>query len=102
MTRKIRFFPDTVLLALVLLGVLSLIDEAWKTPEPPSLVRFLWNHHLWQLWNQLRWQYMYSHEVLHFLSGMFGSLLGCWIYFAFQKRKALSSPLAKDEPGRQP
>jgi hypothetical protein len=32
--------------------------------------------------------YSYSHEVLHFLSGMFGSVLGCWIYFAIQKTKA--------------
>jgi hypothetical protein len=84
---KVRIFPETVFLVLVLLGVLSLLDEAWRGPAPPGLVRFLLDHHLWDIWNQLRWQHMYSHEVLHFLSGMFGSLLGCWIYFALQKRK---------------
>jgi hypothetical protein len=99
---KIRSFPDTVLVVLVLLGVLSLLDEAWRGPEPPSLVRFLLAHHLWHVWMELRWQFMYSHEVLHFLSGMFGSLLGCWIYFSLQKRKASSSPASKDEQGRQP
>jgi hypothetical protein len=83
-----RIFPDALLLVLVLLGALSLFDEAWTGPAPPWLVKFLLSHHVWQIWNELRWQYMYSHEVLHFLSGMFGSLLGCWIYFAFQKRKA--------------
>ncbi len=30
---------------------------------------------------------MYSHEILHFLSGVAGSALGCWIYFAIQKRR---------------
>jgi hypothetical protein len=84
---KVRIFPETVLFVLVLLGVLSLLDEAWRGPAPPALVRFLLDHHLWNIWNQLRWQYMYSHEVLHFLSGLCGSLLGCWIYFALQKRK---------------
>jgi hypothetical protein len=97
---KIRFFPDTVLIVVALLGVLSLLDEAWQRPEPVSLVRFLYNHHLWRVWNQLRWQYMYSHEVLHFLSGMCGSMLGCWIYFAYRKRKASSSAKAEDEQDR--
>jgi hypothetical protein len=81
-------FPDALLLVLVLLGALSLFDEAWTGPTPSWLVKFLLSHHVWQIWNELRWQHMYSHEVLHFLSGMFGSLLGCWMYFAFQKRKA--------------
>jgi hypothetical protein len=85
---KVRFFPDTVFFVLVLLGALALLDEAWQSPEPAALVRFLLDHHLWEFWKQLRWQFMYSHEVLHFLSGMFGSLLGCWMYFAWQKRKA--------------
>jgi hypothetical protein len=85
---KLRIFPDAWLIALVLLGVLCLLDESWHGPAPPGLVRFLLDHHLWHVWNQLRWQRMYSHEILHFLSGMCGSLLGCWIYFAFQKRKA--------------
>jgi membrane protein DedA with SNARE-associated domain len=35
------------------------------------------------------WQHMYSHEVLHFLSGVVGSMLGCWIYFAVQRRKKI-------------
>ena len=85
---KIRIFPDAVVLVLALLGVLCLLDEAWKGPAPPALVRFLLNHHLWHVWNELRWQYMYSHEVLHFLSGVAGSVLGCWIYFSYQKKKA--------------
>ena len=85
---KIRFFPDVSILILALLGVLSLLDEAWQGPAPDSLVRFLLAHHLWALWNAVRWNYMYSHEVLHFISGVAGSVLGCWIYFAIQKRKA--------------
>jgi hypothetical protein len=85
---KVRIFPEIVFGVFVLLGVLSLLDEAWNGPAPDALVRFLLDHHLWKIWNQLRWQFMYSHEVLHFLSGMFGSLVGCWMYFAFQKRKA--------------
>jgi hypothetical protein len=33
-------------------------------------------------------QWHYIHEVLHLLSGFFGSLLGTWTYFAIiQKRK---------------
>jgi|GEM_PF-6790815 len=99
---KLRIFPDTLLLALVLLGALSLLVEAWKGPAPPALVNFLLAHNLWHLWNELRWNYMYTHEVLHFISGVFGSLLGCWIYFALQKRKASSSPITKDEQSRQP
>jgi membrane protein DedA with SNARE-associated domain len=35
----------------------------------------------------LRWQHMYSHEVLHFLSGVVGSFVGCWIYFAIQRKR---------------
>jgi hypothetical protein len=31
---------------------------------------------------------MYSHEILHFISGVFGAMLGCWLYFAVQKRKS--------------
>ncbi|MFZ0301246.1 MAG: hypothetical protein WAL75_01120 [Terracidiphilus sp.] len=85
---KVRIFPDAVMIVLALLGVLSLADEAWQGPEPPGLVQFLLAHHLWDVWKQLRWQYMYSHEVLHFLSGVVGSMLGCWIYFSIQKRKA--------------
>ena len=96
---KARFFPDILILILVLLGTLCLLDEAWKGPAPAPLVNFLLAHNLWHIWNELRWQYMYSHEVLHFLSGVFGSLLGCWIYFALQKRKASS---AKDDQSRQP
>jgi hypothetical protein len=95
---KVRFFPDQVFLFLVSLGVLALLDEAWTGPAPDRLVAFLLNHHLWHLWNELRWQYMYSHEVLHFLSGMFGSLVGCWMYFAWQKRKAFSASGKKDDP----
>ncbi|HUB53331.1 MAG TPA: hypothetical protein VL986_14345 [Terracidiphilus sp.] len=89
-----------LIFVLVVLGVLSLLDEAWQGPAPSSLVRFLLAHHLWHLWNELRWQYMYSHEVLHFLSGMFGAMLGCWIYFAYQKRKTPLSPAAKDEESK--
>ena len=85
---KVRIFPDTLILVLALLGVLSLLDEAWRGPTPHPLVKFLLAHHLWNVWIELRWQHMYSHEVLHFLSGVFGSVLGCWIYFALQKRKA--------------
>jgi len=95
---KVRIFPETLIFVLVLLGVLSLLDEAWQGPEPLPLVKFLLAHHLWHVWNELRWQYMYSHEVLHFLSGMFGSLLGCWIYFSLQKRKACT----KDEDSKMP
>jgi len=29
---------------------------------------------------------MYSHEALHFLSGVVGSIAGCWIYFSLQER----------------
>jgi hypothetical protein len=85
---KVRVFPDALIFVLALLGVLCLLDEAWQGPAPPPLVRFLLTHHLWYVWNELRWQYMYSHEVLHFISGVVGSVVGCWIYFAFQKRKA--------------
>jgi hypothetical protein len=85
---KIGTVPKIVLFVLMLLGTLGLLDEAWRAPTPPALVRFLLDRHLWNIWNQLRWQYMYSHEVFHFLSGVFGSLLGCWIYFRLQKRKA--------------
>ena len=85
---KVRIFPDALVFVLALLGVLALLDEAWRGPAPPPLVEFLLTHHLWHVWNELRWQHMYSHEVLHFLSGVVGSVLGCWIYFALQKRKA--------------
>jgi len=85
---KVRIFPDALIFVLALLGVLSLLDEAWRGPAPPPLVKFLLTHHLWHVWNELRWQHMYSHEVLHFLSSVVGSVVGCWIYFAFQKRKA--------------
>lgn len=84
---KMRAFPDGVIVLLGLLGVLSLADEVWVAPTPVALVRILQAHHLWGLWNELRWEHMYSHEVLHFLSGVAGSMLGCWIYFAVQKRK---------------
>jgi hypothetical protein len=84
---KIRIFPDALVFVLALFGVLSVLDEAWRGPAPPPLVAFLLTHHLWHIWNELRWQHMYTHEVLHFLSGLVGSVLGCWIYFAFQKRK---------------
>jgi len=85
---KVRIFPEITILALALLGALSLIDEAWQGPAPPALIRFLQDHGLWHVWNELRWNYMYSHEVLHFLSGVAGSMLGCWIYFAVQKKRA--------------
>jgi hypothetical protein len=85
---KIRIFPDALISALVLLGALSIMDEEWRGPAPDWLVRFLLGHGLWHIWNELRWQHMYSHEILHFLSGVAGSVLGCWIYFAIQKRKA--------------
>jgi len=84
---KVRIFPSTLILVLTLFGALSLIDEAWRAPTPLPLVRFLQAHNLWSVWNGLRWQHMYSHEVLHFLSSVIGSVLGCWIYFAIQKRK---------------
>jgi hypothetical protein len=85
---KVRFFPETLLVVLVLLGALSLLQEGCQAPPPPSLIRFLFAHHLWNLWEELRWQWMFSHEILHFLSGMFGAMVGCWIYFAIQKRKS--------------
>lgn len=84
---KVRIFPEITILILALLGILSLADEAWRGGAPPGLTRFLLQHHLWHLWNELRWQYMYSHEVLHFLSGVVGSIVGCWIYFSLQKRR---------------
>ena len=84
---KVRFFPNILIVILALLGVLSLADELWRAPTPDSLTQFLQAHHLWHLWVELRWQHMYSHEVLHFLSGVVGSMLGCWIYFAIQKKK---------------
>jgi hypothetical protein len=84
---KVRVFPEALIVFLSLLGILSLIDELWRAPTPLALVRFLQAHHLWRVWNELRWQHMYSHEVLHFLSGVVGSMLGCWIYFAVQKRR---------------
>jgi hypothetical protein len=98
---KVEFFPDIVFRFLVGLGVLALLDEAWRSAEPPWLVRFIQALGLWNVWEQLRWEHMYSHEVLHFLSGLFGSMLGCWIYFAYQKKKALASPIAKDDQARQ-
>jgi hypothetical protein len=84
---KVRVFPDALIVVLALLGALSLMDEWWRAPTPIPLVLFLQAHHLWRVWNALRWQHMYSHEVLHFLSGVVGSMLGCWIYFAIQKRR---------------
>ncbi len=84
---KVRIFPDALIVVLALLGALSLIDELWRAPTPSPLVQFLQAHHLWRIWLELRWQHMYSHEVLHFLSGVVGSMLGCWIYFAIQKKK---------------
>ena len=84
---KARFFPDAVAIVLALLGVISLADELWRGPTPGWLAVFLQAHHLWDLWLALRWQHMYSHEVLHFLSGLVGSVVGCWIYFAVQKRR---------------
>ena len=84
---KVRFWPDAVVVLLAVLGVVSLIDELWRAPTSASLTQFLQAHGLWEIWLALRWQHMYSHEVLHFLSGVVGSMLGCWIYFAVQKRK---------------
>jgi hypothetical protein len=84
---KVRIFPDALVFVLALLGLFSLLDEAWRGPAPPPLVKFLLTHHMWHAWNELRWQHMYSHEVLHFISGVVGSMLGCWIYFAFQKKR---------------
>ena len=84
---KLRFFPDVLIVVLALLGVLSLIDELWQAPPSDSLVRFLQAHKLWEVWLALRWNYMYSHEILHFLSGVVGAMVGCWIYFSIQKRK---------------
>lgn len=84
---KVRIFPDTLIVVLALLGALSLLDELWRAPTPDSLVPFLQAHHLWHIWLELRWEHMYSHEVLHFLSGVVGSFVGCWIYFAVQKKK---------------
>ncbi len=84
---KVRLYPDTLIVVLALFGVLCLIDEGCQAPPPPSLVRFLFAHHLWHLWIELRWNWMYSHEILHFISGVFGAMLGCWLYFAIQKRK---------------
>ena len=84
---KVRAFPDALIAVLALLGAISLVDELWRAPTPLRLAQFLEAHHLWQAWNALRWQHMYSHEILHFLSGVVGSMLGCWIYFAVQKRK---------------
>jgi hypothetical protein len=84
---KARVFPDVLIIVLLLLGALSLIDESWRAPTPDALSRFLQAHHLWRLWIELRWEHMYSHEVLHFLSGVVGSIVGCWIYFAIQKKK---------------
>lgn len=84
---KVRVFPDALIVVLALLGVLSLLDELWRAPTPLPLAQFLQAHHLWQLWLTLRWQHMYSHEVLHFLSGVVGSVVGCWIYFAVHRKK---------------
>jgi hypothetical protein len=84
---KVRAFPDALIAALALLGVLSVMDELWRGSTPPALAQFLQAHHLWDVWNLLRWQHMYSHEVLHFLSGVVGSVLGCWIYFAIRRKR---------------
>lgn len=84
---KVRVFPDALVIVLALLGALSLADEFWRAPTPDSVARFLQKHGLWEMWLALRWEHMYSHEVLHFLSGVIGSVVGCWIYFAVQKRK---------------
>jgi hypothetical protein len=84
---KVRVFPDALIVVLALLGALSLFDELWRAPAPLALVRFLLAHHLWRVWNALRWEHMYSHEVLHFLSGVAGSMLGCWLYFAIQRKR---------------
>jgi len=85
---KVRVFPEVAIFLLTLLGVLSLVIEAWHGPTPLPLVRSLQDRHLWNIWNELRWERMYSHEILHFLSGVVGSMLGCWIYFAIQKKRA--------------
>jgi hypothetical protein len=84
---KVRVFPDGLIVFLALLGGLSLADELWRAPTPPRLVQFLQAHHLWHVWLESRWEHMYSHEVLHFLSGVVGCMVGCWIYFAIQGRK---------------
>lgn len=84
---KVRVFPEALIVILALLGALSLIDELWRPPTPFALVQFLQTHHLWRVWNALRWQHMYSHEVLHFLSGVVGSMVGCWIYFAIRRKR---------------
>jgi hypothetical protein len=84
---RVRVFPDALVVVLALLGALSLIDELWRAATPLPVVQFLQAHHLWQVWSALRWEHMYSHEVLHFLSSVVGSVVGCWIYFAYQKRK---------------
>jgi len=89
---KLRIFPDLLLLFFALLGILSLADELWVGPTPDWLSRFLQAHHLWEIWLALRWEHMYTHEVLHFLSGVLGSTIGCWIYFALQKRVKRSEP----------
>jgi len=85
---KVRFFPEISIFVLALLGALSLAVEAWHGSTPLLLVRFLQAHHLWHVWNELRWQHMYSREILHFLSSVVGSIVGCWIYFAIQKKRA--------------
>lgn len=77
-----RVFWNALIVILTLLGAMSLIDESWRASTPLALVQFFQAHHLWHVWNALRWQHMYSHEVLHFLSGVAGSIVGCWIYFA--------------------
>jgi len=84
---KVRAFPEASIVVLALLGALSLADELWREPTPGPLAQFLQAHHLWDVWIALRWEHMYSHEVLHFLSGVVGSMVGCWIYFAVQKKK---------------
>lgn len=84
---KVRIFPEITIGVLALLGALGLADEAWRVPTPLPLIPFLQKHSLWHVWNELRWEHMYSHEILHFLSGVVGSALGCWIYFAIQKRR---------------
>jgi hypothetical protein len=83
---KARTFTNAMIVVFALLGALSLADEWWRAPTPISLVQFLQKHGLWNLWSELRWQHMYSHEILHFLSGVVGSIAGCWIYFSLQKR----------------
>ena len=83
---KIRASTGTLVVFLALLGALSLLDELWRAPTPDSLARYLQAHDLWDFWIALRWQHMYSHEVLHFLSGVVGSFVGCWIYFTIKKR----------------